>query len=81
MTKVKLERVVNDEWKTVNTLHFCEPELQRQAYFVSGCANSGGFKEVKSFLPTTLGVQRQDTGKVTVPNNPFFSKQLTQQVK
>ena len=73
--------VMKDGWKTVNTLHSCELELQRRACFVSGCANSGGLKEVKRMLPTVLGMQRQDTGEATVPNNAFFSKQLTQQVK
>jgi len=73
--------VVKDGWKTVNTSHFCELALQRRACFVPGCANSGGVKEVQSFLPAILAVRCRDMGEVTVSNTTFFSEQLSQQAK
>lgn len=61
-------------------LYTCEPELPRSACFVSGCANSRGDKEVRSFLPM-LGMQCQDTREVTVSNSSFLLERLTQQAK
>lgn len=52
-----------ERWVENSKLYSCELELQRCACFVSGCANSGGVKEVQSFLPTILGMPRQDTGE------------------
>lgn len=65
------------------TAHFYEVRnnAHKRACFVSGCANSGGVKEVESFLTATVGTQRQTTREAAVPNDAFFSEQLSQQAQ
>lgn len=55
-------------------IHAVRNDAQERACFVSGCANSGGVKEVESFLTATVGTQCQNTREAVVPNDAFFEQ-------